>query len=365
MYTLTLIFKVLNYNTSFRRRIVMGASNQSGSSAIVVIVVVAIAVSLILASTGLISLFPDTTTTTTPPTPTTVGNQTIPIVPPLENLTEHAPISIIGDQEFANQVDLEEWPGNGTASDPFIIEGLRIVTDTRACILIQDVLEYHFIIRDCYLEAIDRSLGVCVKIYESANGVVENCRMVSGYQGMDFFGSTDCMIRDSVMWDVGCGINATFASSITIERNIAGECYWAMMLGLADAISMRNNYFTTSDIGVGAYESNNVTMALNSITDNRVGLETDYNCQSWTITQCLFFNNTQVGIDLKATTQFIKVYSNHFGMNMAHARDNGASNSWDDGVSVGNAWEDYSGIGTYSIPGIAGSVDHYPTLYEP
>ena len=340
----------------------LGASNQSSSSAIVIVVVVAIAASLLIASTSIPSLFPGQTTTTTTTTTTgNNGNQTIPV---LENLTEHAPIFIRSDSEFTNQAAFEEWPGNGTASDPFIIEGLNIVTDATSCILIQYVSEYHFIIRNCYFEATDLSFGVCVKIYESENGLVENCRMFSGYQGMDFFGSTGCAIRDCVIWNVGCGINTTIASSISIEGNTVSDCYWAMMIGGAYDIVLTSNYFYTSDIAVGGYGSNNTVMFNNSISDNRVGFETDYNCYGWEITDCLFFNNTEVGINLKETTQSFEIYSNRFGMNTVHARDNGLSNSWDDGVAVGNAWDDYSGFGTYPIPGSAGSVDHYPTLYD-
>lgn len=42
------------------------------------------------------------------------------------------------------------------------------------------------------------------------------------------------------------------------------------------------------------------------------------------------------------------------------ARDEGADNTWDDGVSTGNYWADYSGTGSYSISGSAASVDCYP-----
>jgi nitrous oxidase accessory protein NosD len=289
----------------------------------------------------------------------------VPTGPDIGNTTLSDPIVIRSDIELRNMALEEGWTGNGTASGPFIIEGLRIVTNSRSCIIIQNVLEYHFILRNCYLEATHQSSGVCVKIYESANGVVENCTMVSGYQGMDFFGSTDCAIRDCTIREIGCGINTTIASNITVERNFVSDCYWAMMIGLADGIVLRSNYFDTNDIGIGAYGSNDTIVANNSITDNRVGLETDYSCQRWVITWCLFFNNTQVGIDLKSSTQFFDIYSNQFGVNLVHAQDSGASNSWDDGIAVGNAWEDYSGIGTYSIPGSAGSVDHYPTLYDP
>jgi hypothetical protein len=325
-----------------------------GTSRFVIIVVVIIAV---IAAAYLLPR-PDFPGGDIPTTPVSTR-------PGLGNETLSYPIKIRSDIELRNMSLEQGWLGNGTSVDPFIIEDLRIVTDSRSCILIQDVSEYHFVIRDCYFEATDRSFGVCVKIYESSNGIVENCEMVSGYQGADFFGSTDCLIRACAIREVGCGINTTIASNITVEENFVSDCYWAMMIGSADDIILRNNYFDTSDIGIGSYGSSDIIVINNSIANNRVGLETEYNCQRWAITECLFFNNTEIGIVLKATTQTFEIYSNRFGMNLLHARDNGASNAWDDGVVVGNAWSDYSGIGTYSIPGSAGSVDHYPILYDP
>jgi len=41
--------------------------------------------------------------------------------------------------------------------------------------------------------------------------------------------------------------------------------------------------------------------------------------------------------------------------------DEGTDNQWDDGISKGNAWSDYSGTGTYPVDGTANSIDHYPS----
>ncbi len=342
----------------------------SGSrSVVVVVVVIALSASLFLAMNYGNPPFlppdngtpPTTTTATTTTTTTTATNTT----PPLKEYTPHSPIQILSDAEFTTQASEEGWLGNGTYSDPFLIEGLKIVTDTRNCIKIQNVIEHHFIIRDCYFEATHKSFGVCVKIYESENGVVEDCIMVSGYQGMDFFGSSACEIRDCYIGGVGCGINTTIASNITVKGNVVGDCYFGMMIGLADHIDLCGNYFWNCSIGIAAHGSSEILLNDTTVTDNVVGLITEYSCQDWTITRCLFLSNSEVGIDLMETTQLFMIHSNQFGFNNLHARDNGVSNSWDDGIGVGNAWDDYSGSGTYSIPGSAESVDNYPTLYEP
>ena len=290
---------------------------------------------------------------------------TIPTNPGPINHTISNPIVITSDAALLNMTIEQGWPGSGTYIDPFVIEGLRIVTDTRNCIKIHRVTEYYLTIRNCYFEATHLSFGVCVKIYESANAVVENCTMVSGYQGMDFNGSSACEIRDCTISGVGCGINTTLASNITVKRNVVSDCYLAMMIGGADHIRIWDNYFGAYDTGIWSYASTDVILTNVTITDNIVGLTTEYSCQNWTITECLFINNTEVGIRLEATTQHFRIYSNRFGLNEMHAQDNGASNLWDDGIGVGNAWADYSGIGVYTISGSAESVDNYPVLYAP
>jgi hypothetical protein len=52
---------------------------------------------------------------------------------------------------------------------------------------------------------------------------------------------------------------------------------------------------------------------------------------------------------------------------MRNAQDDGMENTWDDGVSIGNFWGDYSGTGLYWIAGQAQSVDRFPngTIGDP
>ena len=58
-------------------------------------------------------------------------------------------------------------------------------------------------------------------------------------------------------------------------------------------------------------------------------------------------------------------YENNLG-GSSQGYDDGISNVWYDAInSQGNAWSDYSGTGSYSIEGIASSVDIHPTAYPP
>ena len=41
-------------------------------------------------------------------------------------LTSHASIRIDSDQELAAEAAVEHWPGNGSLTDPYIIENLKV-----------------------------------------------------------------------------------------------------------------------------------------------------------------------------------------------------------------------------------------------
>jgi parallel beta-helix repeat protein len=73
---------------------------------------------------------------------------------------------------------------------------------------------------------------------------------------------------------------------------------------------------------------------------------------------------TTYGIYMRFS-DFTEVYYNTIAFNDINAYDN-RLNTWDDGVSEGNWWSDYSPPPPYSITaGGGGSVDNYPNVYAP
>lgn len=81
-----------------------------------------------------------------------------------------------------------------------------------------------------------------------------------------------------------------------------------------------------------------------------------------TLTGNVVIHNSASGIALHSDCSELTLYDNLIGWNDGGtAEDNGEYNAWDDDTSVGNAWGDYKGIGVYTIPGLAGAVDRYPS----
>ena len=326
-------------------------SGGSGKSVVVVVVIVAVIASAYLLYIG------------------DSGSSTIPTIPgtgqpALGNYTDHESILIFGDADLLNQSVENEWPGDGSPGNPFRIEGFRIVSDTYQCIRINSIKEYYFIIRNCFLVANNESWGVCIRIYNCSNGVVENCIMETGYQGADFLQSNDCRIANCCIRGVGCGINLTLTVRLIVDDNVVVDCWWAIMLCGANDTQVENNYLSTNDVGVNSQFSGRTILENNTIVNNLTGLNTENNCRDWNITYCNILNNTDIGIQLTASTANFILFNNQIGWNGINAQDDGSFNRWDDGVTEGNSWSDYSGIGVYTIPGSSGSVGHFPTRIE-
>lgn len=75
--------------------------------------------------------------------------------------------------------------------------------------------------------------------------------------------------------------------------------------------------------------------------------------------------NQQIGLLINSGINN-SIYGNQFCNNSAsNAFDDGALNRFDDTISQGNLWSDYSGSGFYYIEGSAGSVDHFPWGSQP
>jgi parallel beta-helix repeat protein len=95
--------------------------------------------------------------------------------------TLHAPIGIVGDEEFAFQAANESWPGDGTEGNPYIIENYEINTsETRAIIIMRTTV--HFIIRNMKITNGTTLPYMGIYLREVENGTINDCNIfVDGY----------------------------------------------------------------------------------------------------------------------------------------------------------------------------------------
>ncbi len=129
----------------------------------------------------------------------------------------HDPISISSDTAFNDTAYLEGWSGNGTASNPYIIENLRIQTSSGSAIGIR---------------------------YTSVHFKIINCLLITG--GIGFTNTSHFTIFNCTLFESGvyltCGGNGSLISNELIDGRIN--------IDRSDYVLIANNTITTSKTGV-------------------------------------------------------------------------------------------------------------------
>ncbi|MEM4735625.1 MAG: NosD domain-containing protein [Candidatus Thorarchaeota archaeon] len=190
-------------------------------------------------------------------------------------------------------------------------------------------------VRDAVLE--HTSIGV--QLGFSQGCVLTNVTVLGGIYGFYLYGSVSCALHN-------CTAVGNDYDGFSIDHS-------------AQTVSTGNNATNNFRSGIAMWYSPSCHVADNTVRANRFGMMLSQSSYS-TLVRNSVTDNDHYGVLVDACSG-LTIYMNEFYHNgVENAWDDGSSNSWDDGVSVGNCWDDYQGTGTYSIPGSAGSVDHYP-----
>jgi len=157
---------------------------------------------------------------------------------------------------------------------------------------------------------------------DAAKTVIENNNFTTSDKSEDY---------GSVFVAPNGGIDTVISNNI-ITGGKYGIYVWA------DNASIVENDISLSDIGILIASNANV-IRNNSIHDNDLGIYIDFGSEN-------------------------KIYYNKIYDNGVNAEDNGTNNQFDDGISLGNYWDDLTvGVQTYQIPGTANSTDRWPMRY--
>lgn len=121
-------------------------------------------------------------------------------------------IEINGNVDFDQQATTKGWPGNGTATSPYIIDGYSYNLGgslDEAGALIQNT-DRHFIMRNCYWHApkawSENSGGF--KFVNVTNGHIESSLVIGAPEGLMYFDGTSYYPTQWAAWLEDC-INCT------------------------------------------------------------------------------------------------------------------------------------------------------------
>ncbi|MGM0405658.1 MAG: right-handed parallel beta-helix repeat-containing protein [Thermoplasmatota archaeon] len=287
------------------------------------------------------------------------------------------PIRVDGNEEFASLADEEGWEGDGSAGDPWIIEGVVIDASEQGYgVYIGNVTD-HFVVRGCHIhnatgriEQYFENSGIY--IYNSENGtVVDNVVVDNMWHGIYIVDSHDINVSSNdiegnlMMETVDHGVSVFNSDNVTVYDNQIG---WHDGTGVdiegSDDCEVDGNWFEENSFGVYLESSSHNEVHNNVFLKNGWGVyieEMDENEE-----------------EEYEPSQFNMIHHNDFIRNGHPAWDSygiEGENQWDDG-ETGNYWSDYRRLypdaeenGVWDTPyHILGtgvddrSVDRYPVV---
>jgi len=296
----------------------------------------------------------------------------------------HDPIYIDGDSQFAAMASANSWPGSGSLSTPYIIDGLDIDLGGSygSCILIVNT-QVHFIVSNCRLSGAtnndDFGLGCGIRLVKVMNGQLVNniCNenrigialgstideiglttssdnLVEGNScnncttGIDLYGAESNFIIDNECDNCDYGIKIIGSSDNTVDGNSCGECDIGIALTstenhiLEDVVASVNNRLVSNAIhdgisfGINVHWANNTLIDQNTLAENDNGLVLTLAVGTSITNNILIRNNNGL---MMGDTALTTVSSNIFLHNIAEI-----INSQGGDVVDYNLWSDYSGI---------------------
>lgn len=307
--------------------------------------------------------------------------------PIIKNYVTHGPIYIDYDDNFTTPYG---FPGSGTPGDPYRIEGYNITVSGDYPILFSGNNTKHFVIQNCFLKT-DTNTGIYLgKYYEMGEGTVKvlNNRIISdNSMGINLNGGNNSLISGNTITSNDIGIQAINSYYSTFSMNIIdGLNDNGMYLNDSPGATISRNNCTGNLEGISLWFCSDSILTYNNCSYNTYGMLTT-NLENLIVTNNIITDNTGYGYLLQNTdgsvlTNNLLQDNGNYGINVdlhsddnilhhnafinslgatSQANDDGANNVWyDTSTNQGSYYSDWSGSGSYSIDGMASSVDPYP-----
>ncbi len=172
----------------------------------------------------------------------------------------HAPFNVTSNIDFETQ----GWPGNGSVTNPYLIQNLNITSTDSVCIWIANTTS-HFIIEDCWFSssingyAFGQSIAP-LTLTNVSNGIVERNHIVDSILAISGYLLSNCSISDNSFSVSYYGVYLTFSNSTMISNNTQGyeSCSFGIsVVGCRNCTISLNEFRNITLIGLdtwGNYE---------------------------------------------------------------------------------------------------------------
>jgi len=264
----------------------------------------------------------------------------VDILAPLE---QHNPIYINGNSDFTEANGVTS--GNGTASNPYIIENWDISAGNANGIEIRSTTVY-FIIRNCAIHHGEIMFEPLIHFYNVKNGKVENCTIYESFGGgivLEYSSSNNITSNQIYNVSNGDGICLYYSSNNNISANLIYNNPWC---GVGLYHSSNNNisanliYYNSDGINLQFSLNNNISS--NQIYNNGNGICLWYSSNNNIINANNIYNNYYDGICLWESSNN-EIHYNNIYNNTNHGVYNRESESQYRANATHNWWGSASG----------------------
>jgi len=277
----------------------------------------------------------------------------------INNTVNEKPLGYFYDENGGSVADIEFGQLLVAVCDQFIIDNCNVTNASNGVIIARST--------DCTIQNSKLSMNTLRGVWDffSTGTTISNCIISeNGDVGIEVTETEFTSIEGNlIINNQGDGIEIWAGDYLSLEDNqIIGNqghgfiCDWPHTWTV-----YRNNISYNGDDGIVLWHGWNVDVQNNIVTNNDGDgffLDESEYC---TFTGNFLMDNTDYGFYLNSQCDSNTFYNNTMG---DLCRDDGTNDLWDNGVNLGNIWDDYNGIGNYFVPGSGGGVDHYPRILD-
>ncbi|TFH07786.1 MAG: right-handed parallel beta-helix repeat-containing protein, partial [Candidatus Thorarchaeota archaeon] len=223
-------------------------------------------------------------------------------------------------------------------------------------------------IEDCTFSNFYGSSNYGIFLQSADYATIANCTFDHNWWGVryssaDYVTVADCTILNSE--EYGIYAWGTTSEHVLISGNtILNASRGFYSADVSEGLITENLIMYCSDSGIylGGTTGDLFNITLNTIENNYDGVYALSADDHFIMNNTIRWNS-HYGLRLSGSDN-TEVYYNVIALNgIANGVDSRSGNYWDDGVSLGNTWDDYTPPGIYDVDG--NTDDRYPTQYLP
>lgn len=183
---------------------------------------------------------------------------------------EALPIHISNNSDFADQASANSWDGNGSVSDPYMIEGLNITTSGTSPIQIGNSTVF-FEVRGCLI--VGGSTGILLQNVTNAR-VWDTIITLSDSCGLQVIESNSVIVTNNTIHGISGaeGVYSLGSNYCVFSNNTIGAISgWGILLDYSNNCSITNNFLSsTAYDGIGLRDSSANNITLNEISHSHL-----------------------------------------------------------------------------------------------